>query len=160
MTEQEAERGAAVRFPPPLVPVIAIAIGWGTQRFVGPLIPGAIDRSVAWLAGGISILLGLALMLSAIQLFRRTGQDPAPWKSSPEIIAAGIYRWTRNPMYLAMGLLQGGIGLLADNLLIVALVPVTWIVIYWIAIRHEEQYLEGKFGSAYLDYKASVRRWI
>jgi protein-S-isoprenylcysteine O-methyltransferase Ste14 len=161
MTDEEnAERGAAVRVPPPLVPLIAIALGWGIEFLAGPVVPFSSDRSLGLSVGGILVALGLALVVSAMQLFRKTGQDPAPWKNSPEIIATGLYRWTRNPMYLGMGLLQAGIGLLMANLLVVALVPVTWFVIYKIAIRHEEEYLEEKFGNAYLDYKRSVRRWI
>jgi len=96
----------------------------------------------------------------AIGLFRKSGQDPAPWASSPELIGEGIYRWTRNPMYLGMGLIQAGLGALFSNMWIVALVPVTWFAIYLIAIRHEEAYLESQFGAPYLEYKKSVRRWL
>jgi protein-S-isoprenylcysteine O-methyltransferase Ste14 len=46
------------------------------------------------------------------------------------------------------------------NLWIVALVPVTWAVIYLIAIRPEEEYLETRFGTSYVEYKQSVRRWL
>jgi protein-S-isoprenylcysteine O-methyltransferase Ste14 len=63
-------------------------------------------------------------------------------------------------MYLSMGLLQGGLGVLLANAWVVLLVPVTWTTIGLIAIRHEEAYLEAKFGAAYVDYKASVRRWL
>lgn len=99
-------------------------------------------------------------MAAAIGLFRSTGQDPKPWESTPEIISTGIYGFTRNPMYLAMGFLQGGIGLMLVNVWVISLVPVTWFAIYRIAIRHEESYLEQKFGSVYQDYKKSVRRWL
>ena len=63
-------------------------------------------------------------------------------------------------MYLGMGLLQAGLGVLLSNAWIVVLVPVSWLVIYLIAIRHEEAYLERKFGASYASYKASVRRWL
>ena len=53
-----------------------------------------------------------------------------------------------------------GIGVAVANGWVVLLVPVVWTVIYLIAIRHEEAYLEEKFGSRYTDYKASVRRWL
>ncbi len=62
-------------------------------------------------------------------------------------------------MYLAMGLLQGGTGLLLSNAWIVGLVPVTWLVIYVIAIRHEEAYLDEKFGTSDGAYRDSARRW-
>ena len=104
--------------------------------------------------------LGIGLMAGAFGLFRRTGQDPKPWESTPEIISTGIYRFTRNPMYVSMGLLQAGLGVAFANGWVVLLVPVVWGVIYAIAIRHEEAYLERKFGSRYTDYKKSVRRWL
>lgn len=159
MSEDAGRDGAAVRIPPPLVPLLALAGGFAIQAIFGPL-ANSLTGVARFLVGGGFAGAGLASMLIAIGLFRTTGQDPTPWKSSPELIASGIYRWTRNPMYLGMGLLQAGIGVLAANLWIVCLVPVTWLVIYFIAIRHEESYLESQFGTAYLDYKKTVRRWL
>jgi protein-S-isoprenylcysteine O-methyltransferase Ste14 len=159
MTETEEKDGAAIQFPPPFVPLIALVVGALIQHFVwtldAPLAGGA-----KYVVGGVLVALGLGLMLAAMQLFRRTGQDPKPWKSTPEIIANGIYRWTRNPMYVGMGSLQAGIGLLLSNPWMVGSVPITWAVIYAVAIRHEEAYLERKFGASYVDYKSSVRRWL
>lgn len=110
--------------------------------------------------GAVVLVLGVALLVMAGQRFQETGQDPKPWVESPELIAKGIYLWTRNPMYLGMGILQAAIGILAANTWMIVLVPVTWFTIYLIAIRHEEKYLEGKFGDSYRGYKESVRRWI
>lgn len=157
---QDSERdGAAVRFPPPFVPLIALAIGESVHRLVWPLpLPlGGLARAAA--AGGL-LAAGLALMLGAAGLFRKTGQNPKPWLPSPAIIREGVYRYTRNPMYVAMGLLQAGIGVALADGWVVLLVPATWAVIYGIAIRHEEAYLARKFGDAYLDYMRQVRRWL
>lgn len=107
-----------------------------------------------------SALLGLAMIANAIGLFRRTGQDPTPWKSTPEIVTTGIYRFTRNPMYVGMALIQTSIGIGWGNGWILALLPIVLVLIYAIAVRHEEDYLEGKFGDTYLEYKRSVRRWF
>jgi protein-S-isoprenylcysteine O-methyltransferase Ste14 len=151
--------GAAVRFPPPFVPLIALAAGIVLHRFVQPF-PLPVDGALRWGLGAVLVVLGLGAMAAAFGLFRRTGQDPAPWESTPEIIASGIYRYTRNPMYLSMGLLQAGIGVLLANAWVVLLVPVVWWTIYATAIRHEEAYLERKFGSTYTDYRNAVRRWL
>ncbi|HKK53351.1 MAG TPA: isoprenylcysteine carboxylmethyltransferase family protein [Myxococcota bacterium] len=150
---------AAVRFPPPLVPLIAIAAGVLIDLAGWPLAVPA-PGWVRYGGGGLLILLGIGAMIAAIGLFRRTGQDPKPWESTPEIVSTGIYRFTRNPMYLGMGLLQAGIGVVLANLWIVLFVPISWLVIFWIAIRHEEAYLESKFGETYLRYKQRVRRWL
>lgn len=153
------EDGAAVRFPPPFVPLIALALGVVADLW---LLPFSLPLEAVSRYSTAALLLGpgVALMAGAFGSFRRTGQDPKPWESTPEIISTGIYRFTRNPMYLSMGLLQAGIGVVLANGWVVLLVPVVWVVIYVIAIRHEEAYLEEKFGSVYTEYKRSVRRWL
>ena len=110
--------------------------------------------------GTVTALTGVALMAGAIGLFKQSGQDPKPWKETPEIISTGIYKWSRNPMYVGMALLQLGIGLGLANGWMIALVPVVLLLVYRTVIRHEEAYLEGKFGDTYLAYKGSVRRWL
>jgi protein-S-isoprenylcysteine O-methyltransferase Ste14 len=158
-TEGESNDGAAVRFPPPFVPLAALALGIVIHLWVLPLripLEGVLRYGLAALLLG----LGVFLMVGAFGLFRRTGQDPKPWVSTPEIISTGVYRFTRNPMYVSMGLLQAGIGIALANGWVVMLVPVVWVVIYLIAIRYEEAYLEEKFGGLYTQYKASVRRWL
>jgi len=63
-------------------------------------------------------------------------------------------------MYVGMALIQIAIGIgLANGWIVVLVLPVL-LIVYVTAIRHEETYLEEKFGSAYTDYKASVRRWL
>ena len=159
MDTQTERDGAAVRFPPPLVYLLAVVVGGLLHVFVAPLsIPLSwIPRTVlAFAAAGA----GLALVGAALGLFRRTGQDPKPWESTPEIISSGIYRYTRNPMYVGMALVQTGIGIGWGNGWILAFVPVVLGIVYAIAVRHEEAYLERKFGETYTTYKGSVRRWL
>jgi protein-S-isoprenylcysteine O-methyltransferase Ste14 len=151
--------GAAVRFPPPFVPLIALAVGVGVHAFGWPL-PLPVGGLARWLLAALLVAAGLGLMAGAIGLFRRTGQDPKPWLGTPEIISTGVYAYTRNPMYVSMGILQAGLGVALANAWVVLLVPVTCAVIQAIAIRHEEAYLERKFGVAYADYRRAVRRWL
>ncbi len=159
MSEETKRDGAAVRIPPPIIPVVGLGAGFALSWMVGPL-PNPLLGAARFAIAGILLAAGLGLMAAAIGLFRSTGQDPAPWESSPELIATGIYKFTRNPMYLGMGLMQGGLGILFAELWSLLLVPVTWSVIYLIAIRHEAADLAEKFGEPYLDYKKQVRRWI
>jgi protein-S-isoprenylcysteine O-methyltransferase Ste14 len=151
--------GAAVRFPPPLVYLGAVVLGVLLHWGIAPLrLPLATPLRIA---GALLVgLLGIGLVVAAAGLFRTIGQDPAPWKPTPEIVSTGIYRWTRNPMYVGMALLQAAIGIGLANGWILALVPVVLVAIWLIAIRHEEAYLERKFGEGYLSYKRSVRRWL
>ncbi len=155
----DAKDGAAVRIPPPLVYLGAVIVGVLVHGFVTPLpigLPIVLRISVAASAG----VLSLVFMGFAINLFRRTGQDPKPWAMTPEIISTGIYRVTRNPMYVGMALLQIAIGVGLGNWWIIILIPVVLVLVYLTAIRHEEAYLERKFGRVYIDYKHSVRRWL
>ena len=151
--------GAAVRIAPPFVYLGGVIVGVLVHAFVMPL---AIELSLGVrialaVAAGVA---GLVLMGGAIKLFRRTGQDPKPWESTPEIISTGVYRHTRNPMYVGMALLQIALGVGLANWWIIILVPVVLAIVYAIAVRHEEVYLERKFGDQYVHYKASVRRWL
>jgi protein-S-isoprenylcysteine O-methyltransferase Ste14 len=158
MTDSLERDGAAVRLPPPLVYLIAVIAGALLQM----LAPLRLEVSLtARVCGAVlAALLGLIVVGAAIRQFRRTGQDPAPWESTPEILSAGIYRHTRNPMYLGMALLQLAIGVGWGNLWIVALVPLVLAVVYVTAVRHEEAYLERKFGEGYRSYKEATRRWL
>ena len=148
-----------MRIPPPMVYLGLVIAGVVLNAFVWPL---ALDLGLALRAGATVVvgLAGAALLVTAFGLFSRTGQDPKPWESTPEIITSGIYGYTRNPMYVGMGLLQAALGVGLANLWIVVLVPVVLSIVYLTAIRHEEAYLESKFGQSYTDYKASVRRWL
>ena len=153
--------GASVRIPPPVVYLVAVIAGGVVDRYLFPLslnLPGSVRFGAA--AGATAI--GIGVMAGAIGLFKRTGQDPKPWESTPEIISTGVYRFTRNPMYVGMALLQAGIGLALASAWIIVLVPGVLAVVYATAVRHEEAYLdlEEKFGAAYLSYKSLVRRWI
>ena len=151
--------GAAVRLPPPLVYLLAVFAGAAAHAFLWPL---SLELGTgARIAGALATAgPGVALIAAALGLFRKTGQDPKPWKSTPEVISTGVYRFTRNPMYVGMALLQAGIGIGLANGWILALLPPVLAVVYATAIRHEERYLECKFGETYLAYKRSARRWL
>ena len=150
---------AAVRIPPPLAYVGGIVLGALLHAFVLPFSIGFLAAARFGLTAILAVS-GLGLMAAAIRPFRRTGQDPKPWKSTPEIISTGIYGFTRNPMYVSMALLQASIGVGLANGWIVVLVPLSIAVVYATAVRHEEAYLEQKFGEAYARYRSSVRRWL
>ena len=155
----ERERGAAVRLPPPVVPVVMLVVGLAVDRLAAPLgwAPAGLLR---WLGGAALVGIGIALLGAAAGLFRKTGQDPKPWEPSPELILEGIYLRTRNPMYVSFCVLQAGLGVLFGSLLPLILVPVTAWIITTTAIVHEEAYLRGKFGADYEAYLGRVRRWI
>lgn len=153
--------GAAVRFPPPLIPVLAILIGVGLG-FLWPLGVGVeLPTPGRYWAGGI-IVIGsiLGLGLWPVLMFRHSGQSVIPWTETPKIELHGPYRFTRNPMYLQMILVCIGCTIILANGWILCLTPVCAWLLYQIAIKPEEAYLEEKFGESYRAYRSNVRRWI
>jgi protein-S-isoprenylcysteine O-methyltransferase Ste14 len=157
--DEDGKDGAAVRIPPPLVYLAAVIVGVVAHAFVIPL-PLGLSTGLRIALGAAAAVPALVLLAGAIGLFRRTGQDPKPWEPTPEIISTGIYRFTRNPMYIGLALIQVAIGVGLANGWIIILVPVVLGIIQATAIRPEEAYLQRKFGDEYTRYKASVRRWL
>lgn len=75
-------------------------------------------------------------------------------------MTTGIHAWSRNPIYLGMFLVYGGIGIAARSPSTLILTLPLAITMRYGVIAREEAYLEGRFGNAYRDYKARVRRWL
>ncbi len=159
--ETNNEHAAAVKFPPPILPIVTIVAGYILGRFL-PLFP---DSALAtperyWIGGLIAVAAVLILVVWPARQFQQSGQDPKPWTPTPEMVVHGPYKFTRNPMYLGMLLFCIGFAIILSDLWILILTPVCGWLIYYFAIRHEEAYLEEKFGDAYRAYKAGVRRWV
>lgn len=151
---------AAVRFPPPLIPLATILLGGVLDR-VWPIDLGfVLSAPIRYGIGGLVLTCALTLATWAIAHFRRSGQNEKPWTPTTAIVGAGPYRYTRNPMYLGMVLLCIGAAILLSNWWILALSPLCALALQWFAIRPEEAYLESKFGEGYHAYKRRVRRWL
>jgi protein-S-isoprenylcysteine O-methyltransferase Ste14 len=142
---------------PPLIYSVAIVLGLAIHAvwpvYVAP-------PSLGTWAGILLTLAAAALFLSAVRTFRAAG-TPVPGNlPTTSIVGTGPYRFTRNPIYLAFSLFQLGLALWVDSLgLLITLVPAV-AVMSFVVIPREERYLEEKFPSQYLPYKASVRRWL
>ena len=162
MSKKPVDRsGAAVRFPPPLIPLLVVLIGAGLD-YVWPLGVG-IDLPTPgryWAGGFIVAGAMLTLGLWPVMMFKRSDQSVIPWTETPSILIRGPYRFTRNPMYLQMVLVCIGFTIILANGWILGMTPVCAWLLYHLAIRHEEAYLEEKFGESYRAYKRAVRRWI
>jgi len=76
------------------------------------------------------------------------------------IVTGGPFRFSRNPIYLSMVLLQIGVGVWTKSLWFFVLAAISGALLTWGVILREEQYLEQKFSNGYLSYKSRVRRWI
>ena len=88
------------------------------------------------------------------------GTNVPPNKPTLAIVTSGPFRFTRNPLYLGATSVYVGLTLIFNAVWPFLLFVPMLLVIHWGVVRREERYLEAKFGDAYLDYKARVRRWL
>jgi protein-S-isoprenylcysteine O-methyltransferase Ste14 len=143
--------------PPPLIYLGGLAIGFVLEALLpGGSFPGHVHHVV----GALALLLGLGLLGWWMRSFRRADTPMPPWEPTRTLVTDGPYRLTRNPAYLADVLVYAGIALLADAPWALLPLPLVVLLIDRGVIAREESYLEGRFGSAYLDLKARTRRWI
>ncbi len=113
-----------------------------------------------WVGGLIVFVAFFGLGLWAIAVFREAGQSEKPWEPTTQIVERGPFRLTRNPMYLQMILICIGVAIIVLNVWILLLTPLCAWILHSQVILPEEEYLERRFGEAYLAYKSRVRRWI
>ena len=153
----QALDNAGVRVPPPILLIAVILVGYGLQQAWALELPNWSGLSVA---GPSLIGVAVAILITGWVQFYRAKTNIQPHKPSSNLIQSGLYRFSRNPIYVSGLLLQLGIALLMNNLWIVLLVPVSRFVFDRYVIAREEAYLERAFGKVYVDYKGTVRRWL
>lgn len=153
----ELQDNPGVIAPPPLIYAGTLAIGLLLSRaFPVKFLP----RPIALILGIPCIVLASVLTRSAFQEMRRANTNIDPRQPVTTLVTEGPFRYTRNPLYSSLTLMYTGIALIANALWAMLLLPVTLLIINRGVIEREEHYLERKFGEQYLNYKASVRRWI
>src|ERR1043166_694341 len=115
---------------------------------------------ICLVCGIVLIILAPTLALSALRTMKAAGTNVHPSEPALTIVRDGPFRFTRNPMYLALGLLQIALGFfLNDWITLLFVVPLALIFHYGVVLR-EERYLTAKFGEPYLQYKRKVAHWI
>lgn len=116
--------------------------------------------SICLVCGMVFIILAPTLALSALGTMKAAGTNVHPSEPALTLVRGGPFRFTRNPMYLALCLVQIALGFfLNDWITLLFVVPLAFILHNGVILR-EERYLIAKFGEPYLQYKREVRRWI
>lgn len=155
---KDTETAGVVARPPALF-LAALLLGLAADRLL-PWPFGLADGGIRWVVGGSLILLGLALGAAGIRNFTRA-ETPVPTNEPTRtLVTTGIHAWTRNPIYLGLFLLYGGIGVAARSPWALILVLPLAVTMRYGVVAREERYLEGRFGDAYRHYQARVRRWL
>ncbi len=142
---------------PPFVYLGSIALGL-VLHLLWPvrLVPTPVSTPL----GAMVTLLAVVLFVSAVRTFRAAGTPVPGNRPTTTIVRSGPYGVSRNPIYLAFSLLQLGLSLWVNSIaLLITLIPAVALMSF-VVIPREERYLETRFPSEYLPYKASVRRWL
>jgi protein-S-isoprenylcysteine O-methyltransferase Ste14 len=150
----------SIGVPVPWVFVLTYLAGAGVERVLpAPARPAGILLA-SQVAGALLLATGLALATWSLALFRRARTTTIPGEVSSQLVTVGPYRFTRNPMYVALILAYlGEAGMLA-HVWPVLLLPLTVTYLHRSVIPVEEARLLERFGERYAEYRATVRRWI
>ena len=160
MNDGRPMRSPGVRFPPPILFVGGLALGW-VLGWLGPVLPLAINNVAALrVVGWVLVVAGVALSIWGAATFRAANTAIVPMRGASSIVTSGPYRFTRNPMYVGMTLVYGGIAFLLNSLWPLLFLPVVLFLLVQFVIRREEAYLSQAFPEEYGMYRMQVRRWL
>jgi len=132
-----------------------VALG-AERRYGGPVLP-AWTTGLGAVLGGIGFALALACVATFVVLGRGT---PAPFDPPKIFVAAGPYRYARNPMYIGAGAVLIGFGLYRRSLAILVFSALWLLLAHLFVVCYEEPTLRKKFGLAYQQYCLGVPRWV
>ena len=146
-----------LKIPPPLLVLILVVSSFLSSKKINIiLIPNQNIVSI------IILLVGLLILIIPVSNFikYKTTIDPIKFKKVNKLITSGIYKYSRNPMYLGLLMIVISSSILYLNIYSVS----TPFLFYWwinrFQIKREEIFLSEKFGKEYLSYKTKTRRWI
>ncbi len=148
-----------LRFPPPLIALTMLPLMWLLSHVLPR--PEALSQETLPAALGLAILGFSCAATGAVQFKKaQTTVNPRRPEQTSTLVTQGIYRITRNPMYLGLALLLAGWSACLGSVVSLA-GPVAFVVyITRYQIGAEERMLLSKFGEEFENYRSSVRRWI
>ena len=151
------DTGPGFRMWPPVAVGVPLALGLLASGLVGD--PLAVSPATTWLGWALVAAFawwnGWALLTMA-----RHRTALLPGGATTAVIDTGPFARSRNPLYVGLLVLSAGLALLAGSAWALAALPLEWALLRWGAVLPEERYLTAKFGAAYDDYTARVRRWL
>ena len=146
-----------LKIPPPLLVLILVISNYFSSKKIDLiLLPNQDITSI------IIFLIGMLILINPIFKFKKskTTIDPIKFKKVNKLITSGIYKYSRNPMYLGLLMLVTSTSIFYLNIFSIT---TPFFFYYWInrfQIKREEIFLTEKFGKEYLLYKTKTRRWI
>jgi len=148
------------RYPrdlPPFWFLTAVGVMYALHRWV----PIAALVEAPWHKLGWALLtVGGVIAFPSLLGFARAGTGIKPFNPVTALVASGPYRFTRNPMYLALVIMAVGVAIYFGSLSPLLVPPALFLVLDRRFVRREEQFLRANLGTAYDDYCQRVRRWL
>ena len=147
------------RIPPPILMLLGAGLMWALDHWM----PLGQWTSAPWnRLGGLVAAVGIAIAVAAFARFRKAGTtvNPVDPSKASRLVTDGIFRVSRNPMYLGLLLLLIGWAVWLGSVSPLVVPPLFVVVITLVQIIPEEQALGQRFGEQYLSYRRSVARWI
>jgi protein-S-isoprenylcysteine O-methyltransferase Ste14 len=145
---------------PPVIPVSLVLLGILLQWLVPLGLLVRVDPSWRIPPGVVMLLVGIAIAGTGRLTMMRRGTNVIPTRPALALVDDGIFKWTRNPIYVGGGFVLVGVALtFALDWVLLLFVP-SMLLLHFGIILPEERYLERKFGDEYRRYKASVARYV
>src|SRR5215813_13619831 len=159
MRDEDEMSVLELRIPPPVVMLLTGIL----MRLASSVIPALAFPIPARVALAVALAVaGFVVASVAFFSFRRvrTTVDPRKPDEATNLVAAGLYKVTRNPMYLGLLLILTGWAIFLANAVAFVFLPVFVLYLNRFQIEPEERALALKFGAQYAAYRAKVRRWL
>lgn len=138
---------------------VAVYVPWAISRW--HMHPPLLDFVPFRWMGTLLVITGVPVLLDSFVRFAVQGLGtPAPVAPTQHLVVSGLYRYVRNPMYVAVVSVVLGQGLLLGNIRVLEYGVAVWLAMHLFVVFYEEPTLRGKFGAEYEEYRRNVRRWL
>jgi protein-S-isoprenylcysteine O-methyltransferase Ste14 len=128
--------------------------GWRAERAL-------LGFEVGRLAGGLAVIIGVAILVDCFSRFALEGRGtPAPVAPTVRLVASGLYRYVRNPMYVGVLAVIVGQSFLLGRVVLLVYAALVWLAFHTFVVVYEEPTLARQFGRSYDAYRTHVPRWL
>lgn len=154
---------AGVLARPILMFPVALLIGLSLDHVVLLPFPFPRESTAHWITAalaGAMLFAGILTFVAGARAFAQASTPLPTNRPTSSLVTTGIYRWSRNPIYVALLFIYVSVGLLVRSSWIMLWIIPLWLIVRYGVVSVEELYLQTRFGEDYVSYKRQVRRWL